>query len=184
MIPARILLVIVMVSLACREATSPPPEAAIPPTTSPGGLRPLTSRDGPETTRGADSEGLPPDHPPITSGPAVSAGEGLSGTATVAPGLASRVQPTDVLYLIARNAKTNTVVAVRREDGVRFPFRFRLTAADVMMEGTPFVGPFHVTARLSRTGDAIPAKGDLEGTVNDVAAGASDLSITLVSVRQ
>ena len=33
------------------------------------------------------------------------------------------------------------------------------------MEGTAFVGPFHVTARLSRTGDAIPAKGDLEGTV-------------------
>jgi hypothetical protein len=103
---------------------------------------------------------------------------------TVASGLASRIQPTDVLYLIARNAKTNSVVAVRRADGVRFPFPFRLTAEDVMVEGTAFVGPFHVTARLSRTGDAIAAKGDLEGTVNDVAAGASDLSLTLESVRQ
>jgi len=108
----------------------------------------------------------------------------VSGTVTVAPTLAGRVQSTDVLYLIARNAKTNAVVAVRREDGVRFPFAFRLGPADVMMQGTPFAGPFDVTARLSKTGDAIAGKGDLEGKVSGVAAGASGLTITLDSVRQ
>jgi cytochrome c-type biogenesis protein CcmH len=108
----------------------------------------------------------------------------VSGTVTVAPGLAGRVQPTDVLYLIARKAETNSVVAVRREDGVRFPFAFRLTPADVMMEGTVFAGPFDLTARLSKTGDAVAGKGDLEGSVRSVPAGASGLTITLDSVRQ
>ena len=131
-----------------------------------------------------DSEGLPADHPPLSSQAPAPGGDGVSGTVTVAPGLAGRVQPTDVLYLIARNAKTKSVVAVRREDGVGFPFAFRLTAADVMMEGTAFVGPFDVTARLSKTGDAIAGKGDLEGSVNGVTAGAAGITLTLDSVRQ
>ena len=46
-----------------------------------------------------------------------------------------------------------------------FPHSFQISAADQMMEGTAFTGPFDVTARISRTGDAIPGKGDLEGTV-------------------
>ncbi len=167
---------------ACREAPPPPPASA-PPPTAPGELRPLTSRDGPGTPP-PDSLSLPADHPPLSAGPAAPAGPGLSGTVTVAPGLAARVRPTDVLYLIARNAKTNTVVAVRRVDEARFPFAFRLTEEDVMMAGTAFVGPFDVTARLSKTGDAIAGKGDLEGAAKGVAVGASDVSITLDSVRQ
>jgi len=159
---------------ACREAAPPAPVSA-PPATAPGGLRPLTSRDG-----GAPAQ----DNPASARADPDPAGESVSGTVTVAPTLAKRIQPTDVLYLIARNAKTSGVVAVRREEGVRFPFAFSLTAADVMMEGTPFAGPLDVTARLSKTGDAIAAKGDLEGKVSDVAAGASGLTITLDSVRQ
>jgi len=108
----------------------------------------------------------------------------VTGTVAVVPGLQTRVTPDDVLYVIARNAKTSTVVAVRREQGVRFPHAFQISAADVMMEGTTFTGPFDVTARISRTGDAIPGKGDLEGTVKGVTAGAQGVSITIDSVRQ
>ncbi len=137
---------------------------------------------------GACREGAPPpaaSPPPPKSGDLVPAGESVSGTVTVAAGLAGRVQPTDVLYLIARNPKTNGVVAVRREEGVRLPFAFRLTAEDVMMEGAAFAGgPFDLTARLSKTGDAIAGKGDLEGGVRGVAAGSSGIAITLDSVRQ
>jgi len=76
------------------------------------------------------------------------------------------------------------VVAVSREKKVRFPHSFQISAADQMMEGTAFTGPFDVTARISRTGDAITGKGDLEGTVKGVAAGARGVSITIDSVRQ
>jgi hypothetical protein len=89
-----------------------------------------------------------------------------------------------VLYLIARNARTGGVVAVRREDGVTFPFAFGLGAGDVMVQGTPFEGPFDVTARLSKTGDAVAAKGDLEGSVGGVEKGSAKIAITLDRVRQ
>jgi cytochrome c-type biogenesis protein CcmH len=111
-------------------------------------------------------------------------GASVTGTLALAVSLQPRVAPTDVLYVIARSAKTNAVVAVRREQDVRFPRSFQISAADQMMEGTTFSGPFDITARISRTGDAIPGKGDLEGTVKGVTVGARGVSITIDSVRQ
>ncbi len=108
----------------------------------------------------------------------------MTGTVALLANLQSRVGPRDVLYVIARNARTNAVVAVRREQGIRFPHSFQLSAADVMMEGTTFTGPFDITARISRTGDAIPGRGDLEGTAKGVTSGAQGVSITIDSVRQ
>jgi len=177
-----VVLVGVLTGAACREA-APPPRPSPSPTTSEDGLRPLTSRDGAPSSA-AEAPSLPPGHPPVGEAGPASAGGSLSGSVAVAPGLAARVQPSDVLYLIARNAKTNGVVAVRREQGLRFPFAFTITAGDVMMEGTPFAGPFDVTARLSKTGDAIAGKGDIEGTARGVALGASNVTIILDTVRQ
>jgi hypothetical protein len=171
------LLLLGPLAVGCRPAPSPPPESRTAASPSPGGLRPLTSRDGgespPSLSAGAG-----------TATASVPDPKGVSGTVAVAPSLAGRVQSTDVLYLIARNARTGGVVAVRREDGVRFPFAFGLGAADVMVQGTPFEGPFDVTARLSKTGDAVAAKGDLEGSARGVAAGSSGVAITLDQVRQ
>ena len=167
---------------ACREAPSPPPPPASPPARD-GGLRPLTSRDG--ASGGApEAPALPPGHPPVGPGRPATAGASVSGSVVVSPGLAGRVRPGEVLYLIARNAKTNGVVAVRREEVQRFPFAFTVTDADVMMEGTSFVGPFDVTARLSKTGDAIAGQGDIEGTARGVAVGAAKVTITLDTLRQ
>lgn len=185
---------------ACQDE-APPPR---PPAASPAapvrdeGLRPLTSRDGADAPAspgglalapGPATPSLPPGHPPLSGagpGPALPADPGASvtGTVALAPGLQSRLASSDVLYVIARNAKTNSVVAVRREEGIRFPHAFQVSSADLMMEGTAFTGPFDVTARVSKTGDAIPGKGDLEGTTRGVAVGARGVSITIDSVRQ
>jgi cytochrome c-type biogenesis protein CcmH len=146
-------------------------------------MRPLTSRDGGAPSLGSDSPAASLGAAPDQSAP-VPEGSALSGTVAVAPSLASRLQPTDVLYLIARNARTGGVVAVRREEGVRFPFAFALGPGDVMVQGTAFEGPFDVTARLSRSGDAVAAKGDLEGAARGVALGAKGVAITLDRVRE
>ena len=185
---------------ACQDKALPPrAPAASPAAPMPdGGLRPLTSRDGgaaPAAPGGLDlapgpaTPSLPPGHPPLSGagpGPALPAdpGASITGTVALAPSLQSRVGSADVLYVIARNAKTNAVVAVRREEGIRFPHAFQVSGADLMMEGTAFTGPFDVTARVSKTGDAIPGKGDLEGTTRGVAVGARGVSITIDSVRQ
>jgi hypothetical protein len=179
---------VLAMSLAVLGACGPAPAARPSPTPDPERLRPLTSRDDPAPSFAPSIEALPPGHPPVDGGgPAPPlAGEELSsvsGTVRLAPTLMGRQAPSDVLYIIARNRATNTVVAVRREEKVRFPYAFKISATDAMVEGTPFTGPFDLTARLSRTGDAVAATGDLEGIAHGVAAGARGVSVTLDTVR-
>jgi cytochrome c-type biogenesis protein CcmH len=174
------------------------PRTATPPSPSPSagsdGLRPLTSRDAEAPFRAPDpaTDALPPGHPPIdgaaggaSAAPAAASHErALTGTVAVAPALAARLNPADVLYIIARNHKTQAVVAVRRDEGVRFPHSFELGAQHVMVQGQAFAGPFDVVARVSRSGDAIAAPGDLEGLVSEVAAGSQRVAILVDRVRQ
>jgi cytochrome c-type biogenesis protein CcmH len=148
---------------ACgREKPAPPPAAA---PADPAPLRPLTSRD-----TGA----------PV---PGATEGEPVEGEVRLHPRLTDEAQPDDVLYIIARGSASRQIVAVRKEEHVRFPFAFRLSSGDTMMPGTPFAGPFDLTARLSRSGDATPRPGDLEGTLKNVAAGSRGISVIVDTVR-
>jgi cytochrome c-type biogenesis protein CcmH len=171
----------VLVTLACgrdRPVPAPPPGAA-PAESAP--LRPLTSRDSP--TSGATEAGsLPPGHPPITAGTAAE-GPAIEGEIRLDPRIRDKARLEDVLYVIARNSATRQVVAVRKEERARFPLAFRLSASDAMMEGVPFTGPFDLTARLSRSGDAVPQAGDLEGTVKNVDAGSRGVRVVVDTVR-
>jgi hypothetical protein len=111
-------------------------------------------------------------------------GRPVAGTIAIAPALASRLAATDILYLIARNHRTKAVVAVRRDEGVAFPHAFEIGPDDVMVKGQPFAGPFDLVARVSRSGDALAAAGDLEGLAADVAEGARGVSLVIDRVRQ
>jgi cytochrome c-type biogenesis protein CcmH len=168
---------------ACREDRPAPPPAPAETAATPAPLRPLTSRDGVGPAPEA-APTLPPGHPTV-GGQAAAASEGgsLEGEVRLHPRLKEKARPEDVLYIIARGSASRQIVAVRREEHVRFPFSFRLTSGDVMMPGTPFEGPFDLTARLSRSGDAAPQPGDLEGTLKNVAAGSPGLSVILDTVR-
>jgi hypothetical protein len=146
----------------------------------------MTSRDGaatPTATPGA-AQTLPPGHPPIGAGAAATGEPGppVSGSVTLAGSLQGRTGA--ALFIIVRNAASGQIVAVRKENAAAFPFSFQVSGADAMTEGTAFAGPFDITARLSQSGDAIPAKGDVEGTAKGVAGGARDVRITLDTVRQ
>ena len=61
--------------------------------------------------------------------------------------------------------------------------RFKDNARDAMTGGASFEGPVDVVARVSRTGDAIPAKGDLEGTAKNVKIPARNVQLTIDAVR-
>jgi hypothetical protein len=173
--------------VSCRaEKPLPPPEADAGPSPS---LRPLTSRDGSAATEPASpatSSSLPPGHPPLDAakppeGPGAGTGS-VAGTIAVAPSLQARATG-GVLFVIARSGADRRIVAVRREDGATFPFRFQISGADAMTAGTTFAGPLEITARLSKSGDAVAAKGDLEGVTRNVAVGARDVTVTLDSVH-
>jgi len=173
----------------CERSERPVPLAPLAegtPAPSAGSIRPLTSRDGaaPEPAPLAPSDSLPPGHPAVGGARGAATAGAVTGTIVVASSLAARVVPNDVLFLVARSAASRQVLAVRKEDGARFPFAFEISGADAMVEGTAFEGPFDITARISKSGDAIPAKGDIEGFARGVATGASGVTITLDSVRQ
>jgi cytochrome c-type biogenesis protein CcmH len=181
---AAAFLLLALAGCAREEARVAPPPA--PKSTTPDtGLRPLTSRDHPPASASADASGLPPGHPPISGGasnPAAAAsGLSISGRVSLAPALSGRSG--SAVFVIARN-QAGQIVAVRKEDSARLPLEFQISGADAMFEGTSFEGPMDLTARLSQTGDAIPAAGDVEGTAKGIAPGTRGVSIVLDSVRQ
>jgi cytochrome c-type biogenesis protein CcmH len=169
---------------ACRGERAAPPPAPASAAAEPAPLRPLTSRDG-AAPAAETAPTLPPGHPPVDGDPAAApaADKTVEGEVRLHARLKDRARPDDVLYIIARGSASRQIVAVRKEERVQFPFRFQLSSGDTMMPGTPFTGPFDLTARLSRSGDATPQPGDLEGSVKNVAAGARGVSVIVDTVR-
>lgn len=170
-----------------KDERMPVPESGAAASPGSSGLRPLTSRDGaPDTLPMPAGDSLPPGHPPVGERPAAGAASGpsVTGTISVSPRVADRLVPDEVLFIVARSAASRQVLAVRKEEGARFPFAFEISGADAMVEGTSFTGPYDITARISKSGDAIPASGDIEGFARGVATGASGVQISLDSVRQ
>ncbi len=118
------------------------------------------------------------------SAPAASGGPSISGTVTLAPALAGKVQDTAALFLILRKA-SGPPFAVKRFASPGFPLDYRIGAADVMMAGSPFEGEVRVSARVSQSGSAGPAQlGDLEGEhAAPVQVGAQRVNVTIARVR-
>ena len=196
---------------SCGGASSPPPPVATAtPSQTANDLRPMSSRDGGGTTTSAPvalptaapgpvdkNAALPPGHPPIEGTPAPAAalpaghppiGEPapgarsagtIAGTIALSPRL--KANSTDVLYVMAK--KGAATLAVRRVEKPSFPFAFEISGGDAMMGGGDFEGSVDVVARLSRTGDAIPAKGDLEGVAKNVKVPSKAVKLTIDTVR-
>jgi cytochrome c-type biogenesis protein CcmH len=182
---------------ACKPAEPQPAASATPSDSAlPPGHPPVDAGAAP-----AGSEALPPGHPPTGSGAGAAMPQGhpplsasgdksapaappVAGTVALGPAVAGRAAGAKALYVIARKAGTRDIVAVKKLDAPTFPLAFELAGDDVMVAGTAFSGPFDLTARLTKTGDAIPTAGDVEGAAKNVAAGSKGVTITLDSVRQ
>jgi cytochrome c-type biogenesis protein CcmH len=131
--------------------------------------------------------GLPAGHPPIgdTSrdpNTVAAAGASVAGTITVSDDLVSRVSPGDVLYVMAK--KGEQTLAVQRIGSPTFPMAFEVSEGHAMVAGAALQGPVDIVARLSKTGDAIPSAGDLEGTTSSVTVPATGVSVKIDQVLQ
>ena len=126
---------------------------------------------------------LPSGHVPVgepAPGAAVRSAGSIAGTIRLAASI--KAGPADVLYVMAKSGKAT--LAVKRIEKPSFPLAFEIGGGDVMMGGQAFEGPVDIVARLSRTGDAIPSKGDAEGTARGVKIPSKGASVTIDSVRQ
>ena len=194
---------LVLVLAACGGSSAPPPPVATAtPSTAADDLRPMSSREGASASTApatpGDAAALPPGHPPLEGAappaaplpaghppigepaPGAKSAGSISGTIVLSPKL--KAGPADVMYVMAK--KGAATLAVRRVEKPSFPFAFEISGGDAMTGGAAFEGPVDVVARVSRTGDAIPAKGDLEGTAKNVKVPAKNVTLTIDSVRQ
>ena len=111
----------------------------------------------------------------------------IAGTVTIDPALASKVAPTDVLFVIVRRPSgPPRPLAALRIEHPKFPQHFEVTNADVMVQGSELRGVVAIIARLDKDGNAGPAQpGDIEGefSKNPTMAGAKDVEIVLNRIK-
>jgi hypothetical protein len=123
--------------------------------------------------------------PPPAAAQAGAGGGTIRGVIKVDPSLADSVFKGGAMFIILRNAgmpDRGPPVAVKKIDSPSFPAAFEVGAADVMMQGMPFSGPFDVYVRLDRDSNAMTKDpGDFAVTApkTNVTPGAAEVEIVL-----
>ena len=109
-------------------------------------------------------------------------GARVSGTVTLAPALKGRVSPSDTLFVFARAADGPRMpLAILRKQAKDLPVQFVLDDS-MAMTPTMKLSSFPeviVGARISKSGDAMPQKGDLQGATRPLANRVDKLTIVI-----
>ncbi len=109
----------------------------------------------------------------------------ISGKVAISSDLINKMSPNDVLFVFAR-AKTGPKMplAILRLSAKDLPTTFSLDD-DMAMTPTMKMSSFPevvIGARVSKSGQAVPSSGDLEGFSQPVKLGAKDVMITIDQV--
>jgi len=132
----------------------------------------------------------------VVGAPAASAGEAkaanasaqgstLTGSVSVAPQVASRVDGAATVFVFARAASGPRMpLAIVRAPARELPMDFRLDDSQSMAPGMKLSSAeaVRVEARISRSGNAMPQPGDLVGTSGIVKPGARGVKIVVDKV--
>ena len=106
----------------------------------------------------------------------------VSGTVTIASALAAKASPTDAVFIFARpNDGSRMPIAITRAQVKDLPLKFTLDDAASMSPQTK-ISSFDeviVSARISKSGNAMPTSGDLEGLTKPVKVGASGVAVVI-----
>jgi cytochrome c-type biogenesis protein CcmH len=100
----------------------------------------------------------------------------------MAPGLVGKGSPTDTLFVFAREMSGPPMpVSIVRATGKDLPFTFQLDDSTSPMPSRKLssAGPVVIVARMSKSGQAMPQSGDLEGTSLPVQSGVDGISIVI-----
>jgi cytochrome c-type biogenesis protein CcmH len=110
----------------------------------------------------------------------INQGATITGLVSLSPAMQSKLQPTDVLFIIARK-DVGPPLAVKKISNPSFPVAYALTSEDVMFPGTPFQGEVRILARVDKDGGAGPAQpGDLEGAAVKTPARVGDRDVDVI----
>jgi cytochrome c-type biogenesis protein CcmH len=139
--------------------------------------------------------GLPPDSrgvavvlPAARTGASsflVSTGQTVSGTVLLALALMKQVRPEDTVFIFARPTEGSRMpLALLRKQVKDLPLKFSLDDSMAMSPASrlSLAGPVIVGARVSKSGNPIPEKGDLTGQSGPTTVGSKGLIIEIREV--
>ena len=113
---------------------------------------------------------------------AISTAAGVSGNVTLAPALAAKVAPGDTLFIFARAAEGPRMpLAILRKKASELPLSFALDDSMAMNPAAKLSGAPKVIigARISKSGNAMPQPGDLQGVSKAVGNSGKNISIVI-----
>ena len=122
----------------------------------------------------------------VVTGAVVSPAGQTGGVVQLAGALASKVAPTDTVFVFARAAQGPRMpLAILKRKASELPLTFTLDdssamSPDLKLSKFPNVV---IGARISRSGDALPQSGDLIGQVGPVATGSGKLVLVIDGVQ-
>jgi cytochrome c-type biogenesis protein CcmH len=131
----------------------------------------------------AAGQPLPAGAPQVAK--AAAPGASVTGSVSVAPKLASQVDPAATLFVFARADNGPRIpLAVVRASASRLPMEFTLDDSQAMAPNMKLSGAtaVRIEARISRSGNATPQAGDLSGTSAVVKPGARGVKVVIDSV--
>ena len=98
--------------------------------------------------------------------PKMIATAGISGTVSIAPALASKIDPSATVFVFARATQGPPMpIAIVRTTAKALPYRFHLDDSTALMPDHKLsqASEIVLVARISKSGDAKPQAGDLQG---------------------
>lgn len=109
-------------------------------------------------------------------------GATVGGTVSLAPALKGRAAATDTVFVFAKSVDgTGAPLAVERLTVADLPAKFSLSDSDAMVPARSLsrFGEVQVSARLSKSGDAMPQVGDVVSNVVRTKVGAGDIKLRI-----
>ena len=106
----------------------------------------------------------------------------LQGVVSLDQAFQNKISPGDTVFILARPADGSKMpLAVIRTTVAKLPYPFTLDDSMAMAPGAKLSGHAKVVvaARISKSGNAAPQKGDIEGSSAPVAPGATGVQVVL-----
>lgn len=116
--------------------------------------------------------------------PAAPAASAIRGRVSLAPALQGRVQPNDTVFVFARPATGSRMpLAILRLQVKDLPAVFTLDDSSAMSPAARLsaAGTVVVGARISKSGQALPQAGDLEGLTGPLPVGSAGVDLVIAS---
>jgi cytochrome c-type biogenesis protein CcmH len=146
-----------------------------------GGIKTAAAAPAPAAAATAPGAAAGSGAPGAKATPAVP-GTGITGTVTLSPGLAKQAAPDDTVFIYARAAQgPKFPLAIVRKQVKDLPYSYSLDDSMAMspeMKMSKFAD-IVVAARVSKSGNAMPQSGDLEGSSPPVKLGASGVAVVI-----